>query len=367
MYVTTRHIKFNAEMMSKLLSGEARSLSQLTALFPGSRKGFGPRPDSISSSRRELPSTTRKAKAPTRRKRGPSRRYASDDDDGHDDGDDDDDYGDGDTWKAQSARVKPDQAALQTHRMLEESGSGRYWGAVYSLSGERVGMSYVGDNLRNVTVKPAGSSSVRTRGYSSFQRRVYLGKWQDAWGPRPETCDDSFSEGETYASRRSRGRKDPGRARFHYVGNQSIIKAWRRAQSKAVKPPVSPPPYDVIDVDAPSSDSLPFVNHCDYPEATNAPPNVILIDEEDEDSSRGYWAMEDALSPKETNSLFTPIGYGLSEVNDVLDVCSPSPIGSCEQLVPQQALADVVASSLEAVGTAVLLPPPPLSLSTFSC
>ena len=28
--------------------------------------------------------------------------------------------------------------------------------------------------------------------------------------------------------------------------------------------------------------------------------------------------MEDALSPKETNSLFTPTGYGLGEVNDVV-------------------------------------------------
>ena len=353
--------------MAKLLSGEIRSLPHLSASLSGPPKRLEPGDDPISLRRRLPPSTTGKLKAHTRRKRAPSRRYASDDDD----------YDENEASKAQSAgaRVKPSKAALQTRRMLEESGSGRYWGAVYSLSGERVGMSYVGKNLQDVTVQTVDLSSASVKSCSPFQeRRVYVGKWQDAWGPCPETPDDSNSEGETHPNKRGRNRKDLGRTHFHYVGNPSIIKAWRRAQSKAVQsPPVAPlPPSDDFITHIPSSDNLPFGKGCNGPGATDASPSVtILIDEEDEGAlMTKYWNMEAGLSPKETNSpLLTPsniLGPGLSSVSNILDACSTSSLESCDQLVPRKALTEAVVSSLEAIGAAVLISnSPPLSTLDF--
>lgn len=362
-YVTTRHIKFDASTTAKLLSGEIRSLPHLSTSFPGARKGLKPGQDRQSSRYRELPSTVRKTKAPTRQKRATSRRYASDDDE----------YDEGDTSKAQSAstRVKPTQAALQTQKMLEESGSGRYWGAVYSLSGERIGKSYVGNNLQNVTVQSSGFSSLSIRDYPTFpRRRVYVGRWQDAWGPHPEISDDSYSEGETHANQRSRSRKDLGRARSRYVGNQSIIKSWWKSQSRNLRSPlVSLPPCDGTDVYAPSSDPLPFDLFCTR-EAIDPTPNAGIPIDEDEDNIRDYWAMEDGLSPEESNPPYlasTNVSRpGLGNINDVIDICSSPILESCE-LVPQQALAEAVASSLEAVGTAVLLPQSHVPLPTFSC
>ena len=336
-------------------------MPHLSTSLAGSRTGLEHNP--ISSSRRDLPSTVRKPKAPTRRKRASSRRYLSDDYDYNED--------DGSKAQSASARIKPAQAALQTQKMLEESGSGKYWGTVYSLNGERIGMSFVGNNLQNVTVKAVGSSSASTRDHSPFQRRrVYVGRWQDAWGLCLETSDDSHSEGEMRANKRSRSRKVLGRARSYYVGNQNVIKAWRRTQSKTLQsPPVVPPLLsDGVDVHVPSFDPLPFGKACDHPETTYASPTAgALIDEEDQDDIRRYWAMEDGLFPKERNPFLASTiipGPGLGNIDDVLDVCST--FESCEQLVPQQALAEVVASSLEAVGTTVLIPQPPLSLSTFS-
>lgn len=354
--------------MAKLLSGEIRSLPQLSASVSGPSKGVQPGRGLISSNGKEPLSAAGKGKAPARRKRIPNRRYISDDDDY-----DDDDY---DMSKSQNAgvRVKPAQAALQTRRMLQESGSGKYWGAVYSLSGERIGMSYVGNNLQEVTVQTAGSSSVSIRDYSPFQKRgVYVGRWQDAWGPCPEGSEGSHSEGERYTNRRSRSKKGLGRARLQYAGNQGIIKAWRRAQSKAVQSPpvVHLPSSDGIEIYVPPSDPPPFDRACDRPEAMDAPQNFETpIDEEDEDGGRGYWTMEDELWPKATNfPLVAPTnvsGPGLGNANDALDVCPTFTLESCEQLFPQQALAEVVASSLEAVGAAVLLPRPTPSLSDFS-
>ena len=324
--------------MAKLLRGEIRSLPHPLASVTG--KGPKPGQDPISSSYRQLPSTARKTKASTRRKRTLSQRYSSDDDDHYED--------DASKYHSAGTRIKPSQAALQTQKMLEESGSGEYWGTVYSLSGERIGTSYVGNNLQDVRVQPTGFSPVSVRNHSPFQkRRSYIGRWQDAWGLHPVMND---SERETHTNKRSRNGKYLGHARSHYVGNQSIIKAWRRAQSNTIRsrPPVPLPPPDDVDIYLPS-DPLP----CDRPEAAEAPPDVgILIDEEDEDGSRGYWTMEDGLSPQETTipllSLVDIPGSHLGNI-DVLDFCSTPTLESREQLVPQHALAEVVASSLEAI------------------
>ncbi|KAF9779891.1 hypothetical protein BJ322DRAFT_348629 [Thelephora terrestris] len=356
-YITTRHIKFDKETMAKLLSGEIRSLPHLAASFSSSHEGPKSRRVLTSSVHRELPAR----KARTRRRRVTGRRYDTSDDD----------YDEDDESNVQdsSVRVKPAEAALQTQRMLEESGSGSHWGTVYSLNGERIGTSYVGNNLQNVTVQTAGFSSGSVTGHPPSRRnRVYAGRWQDAWGPRSE---DSRSEDEISADKRGRNKKDLGRARIYYVGNHKIIKAWRKAQSKIVQsPPVLIPSSDDIHIPSPDPPSLDKAY--DPHEATGALSSAFIqIGEEEEDASGNYWTMEDRSPPKERNLPFfastnTP-GLDLDNIYNVFDIRSTPTLESCEHLVSQEALAQVVASSLEAAGTTVLLSQQPLSLSTLSC
>jgi hypothetical protein len=297
---------------------------------------------------------------PAKWKRAPSRRYTSDDDD-----DDDYDGGNPSKGKGSGARLKPAQAVLQTQRMLEESGSGKHWGTVYSLSGERIGVSYVGNNLRGVTVQTVGLSPAPATDHLPSQRkRVYIGRWQDSWGPPPETSDDPDSEGERRTSKRSGSKRGLGRVRSHYVGDQNVIKAWRFNAAKI--PHVAPfPPLDSFDTHASPSNPLPFSKPCDPHEAADD----NQIDEEGEDDDRGFWIMEDGSSPPKKTDLPLIAAMnipGLNNINNFLNVRSTAIREPCGQLVPQEDLAGVVASSLQAAGTTVLFPHPPLPLSTFS-
>lgn len=345
--------------MAKLLSGEIRSLPHLSASFAGPRKKLKPGQDPISSRYREPSLTTMKEKTPARRRRVSKKRYNSDDDYDESDASDVPDSG---------VRVKPTQAALQTQKMLEESGSGRYWGAVYSLNGERVGMSYVGSNLQNVTVRATGSSSTSVTDHSSSpsrqrKNRVYVGRWQDTWGFRPEILDDSHSENGACANKRSRNNKGLGRARFHYVGNQNFIRAWRKSQSKTVQrlPVTLPPPSDDADIHGSPSDP-PSDKSCDPYEATDAPPNDDTLSDgegEGEGNGRNFWFVRGS-SPQKTNLPILPANDisrpGLGNANNVLDACPTSALESCGQLVTPEGLVKAVASGLQAVGTTVLLP-----------
>jgi len=351
--------------MAKLLSGEIRSLSQLSTTPPGPHGKLNPEQDPTPSSRRGPPSTARKGKTLARRKQAPSRRYNSDDD-----------YDDSDAPNARNAsvRTKPTQAALETQRMLEESGSGRYWGAVYSLDGERIGMSYVGNNLQNVTLQTVGFSSASVTDYSPSpsrqpRKRVYVGRWQDAWDSRPENLDE---EDETPSNKRSRDSKKLGHARrFYYVGNQNIVRAWRKAQSKAVQRHLVDhlPPSDDVDIRTPPPRlrALDKPSASDQHEVTDAPPtdgNPIDGEEEDEGDVRNFWIMEDRSSPKKQSPHLRvaadPSPSGSGDVSNVTDLCSTSTLESCGQPVTQEDLVSAVASSLQAVGTTVLLPEPPL-------
>jgi len=348
--------------MAKLLSGEIRSLPHLSAALAGPHVKFKPGQDPVPSKRREPPSAVRKGKSLARRKKVSSRRYNS-----HDD------YDESDPSNAQNAgvRAKPVQAALQTQRMLEESGSGRYWGAVYSLNGERIGMSYVGNNMQNVTLQTIGFSSGSITDSSpspSRQRkRVYVGRWQDTWDSRPETLDE---EDETRANKRSRDNKELGHARFYYVGNQNIIRAWRKAQSKAAqRPPVGHlPPSDDVGIRTPLSSPHPIgkPSASDQHGVVSAPPNddiPICGEEEDEDDSGNFWIMEDRSSPGKRNPPLHVTNVsrpGLDSTSGVPDVYPISTLESCGQLVTQEDLVTAVASSLQAVGTTVVLPEPPM-------
>lgn len=348
-------------------------MPHLSTSFAGPRKKLKPEQDSISSKYRESPPTSRGEKTPARRKRVSNRRYISHDDD--------DDYNESDTSKAQNARVRvqPARATLQTQRMLEESGSGRYWGAVYSISGERIGMSYVGNDLQNITLRSVGSPSTSATDSlpsTSQQRRkrVYVGRWQDTWGSHPESMDDSHSEDKTRANKRG-GNKEFGLSRSYYVGNQNIIVAWRKARSKAVQRPLAVPlpPSDDVDVHIPSSDLPPSDNPsaCDRPETTDVPRNDGIPTDgegEDEDDSRSFWIMEDRPPPKPnlplptTTTTFRP---GSDNAIDDLNGRPTPPLESCGQLVTREGLVKAVASGLQAVGTTVLLPEQPLSQSSF--
>ena len=344
--------------MAKLLSGEIRSLPHPSTTPPGPHK-------KSSSKYSEPTSTARQKKTLARQKRVSSRRYTS-----HDD------YDESDASKAQNAgvRAKPAQATLQTQRMLEESGSGRYWGAVYSLSGERIGMSYVGNDLQNVTLRTVGSPSASATDYSPShsrhrRRRIYVGRWQDTWGSRPESLDDSLSEDGTRANKQSRNR-DLGRARCYYVGNRNVIGAWQKAQSKVVqRPPVVPiSPFDIDIYMLPSDPPFDNPSARDQRETTNAPPNEGIPADgegEDEGDGRSFWIMEDGPSPKKPN-LPLPVTTdtsrpGLDDVINVLSGCSTPALESHRQLVTREDLVKAVTSSLQAVGTDVLLPGPPLS------
>ena len=345
--------------MAKLLSGEIRSLPHLSALFAGPREKLKPGQDPISSRSRKPPPIVGKERTSARRRGVSDRRDASDDD-----------YEESDASMAPNAtvRVKPVQAAQQTRRMLEESGSGRYWGAVYSLSGERIGMSYVGSNLQNVTVQATGSSSFVTKHSPSPPRqrrkRVYVGRLQDTWGFRQDTLDGSLSEDETRTNKRSRKNKEPGRAPVYYVGNQSVIRAWRKARSKTVQWPPGAllQPADGVDIHVSSPVPPTFDKACGWHEETDAAPNdSIPADGEGEDEDdRSFWIMEERVSPKKpkpsllaaTNiSRFSP-----SNVSNILESCGHT----------EEELVKAVTSSLQAAGATVLIPqPPPSSLSTF--
>ena len=355
-YITTRHVKFNKGTMDKLLSGEIRSLPHVSGFLAGPREKLKPGQDPISSRHGEPKLIARKEKMPARRKRVSYGRDTSDDD-----------YGESDAPMAPNAsvRVKPTQAALQTQRMLEESGSGRYWGAVYSLNGERIGMSYVGNNLQNLTVQTNDFSSAadyppsppRQRG-----KRMYVGRWQDIWGFCPEPLDDPLSGDEKRHNKRNRNNKELGRARFYYVGNQNVIRAWRKSGSGAVqRPPVAPlQPAENVEPHISPSDLAPFDKSCDQHEATDVTQSDgILIDGEgeDEDDSRSFWIMEDRSSPKRSNfPLFATADIPRPGPGNVFDVCPASTLESCGQLVTQEDLVKAVASGLQAVGTTVLLP-----------
>lgn len=115
--------------------------------------------------------------------------------------------------------------------MLEEIGSGGYWGAVYSPGGERIGISYVDNDERSVTVHTGRAIDVSSSpaSFASFQKgRAYVGSWQDSWGFFPGALDDSHSD----------DKKGLGRSKVQYVGNPNTIKAWRKAQSNASQSPV---------------------------------------------------------------------------------------------------------------------------------
>lgn len=339
-------------------SGEIKSLPNIFPSLAGPKKKLKSGQDPIPSSYRESPPSPKGGKALTRRKRVPPRRYISEDD-----------FGESDASETRNVnvRVKPTQAALQTQKMLEESGSGRYWGAVYSLNGERIGMSYVGNNLRGVTLQTMGHSSTPVTDHSPSpsrqqRRRVYVGRWQETWDSRPETSDGSHSEGETRANKRSRN-KELDRSCFHYIGNQNIVRAWRKAQPRVPqRPPVTPlPPSDDIDIHAPPSDPHPL----DAPSACEAPPNDDISADggEDEGDRRPFWIIEDG-SPKKTKTPLratTSISQaGQNNDSNVLDPCPTSALGSRGQLVTQEDLIEAVTSGLQAVGTSVLLPEAPL-------
>lgn len=348
--------------MAKLLSGEIRSLPHVSGFLAGPRERLKPGQDPKSSRHREPPLIVRKEKMPARRKRVSYRQ---------DTPDDDYDQSDAPTALNAGVRVKPTQAALQTQRMLEESGSGKYWGAVYSLSGERIGMGYVGSNLQNVTVQTNDFSSVTDYPPSPRQRgkRVYVGRWQDIWGFCPEAPDDSLSEDEKRANKRGRNNRELGRTRFYYVGNQNVIRAWRKSRSKtAQQPPVALlQPADDAETHISPSDLAPFDKTCDQHEATDATPNDgIPIDGEgeDEDDGRSFWIMEDRSSPKRSNLPFlAATDIPRPGPGNVLDVCPASALESCGQLVTED-LVEAVASGLQAVGTTVLLPQPPSPLTS---
>lgn len=336
--------------MAKLLSGEIRSLPDISA--PLARPGEKLKPgEDPKSRRREPPPTEKRKTAPARRKRVSNRRDTSDED-----------------YDESGTHVNPSQAALQTQRMLEESGSGRYWGAVYSISGERIGMSYVGSNLRNVTVETDGFSPSVTNYLSlpSRQRkkRVYVGRWQDTWGFCPETPDGSSSEDEKRTSKRGRNTRELGRARFCYIGNQKVIRAWRKAQARTTQQPPTTPSHQADDVGVHASPPLPPGKTRDQDEGAEVMLNGgTPNDGEDEDDMGNFWIMEDKSSPKkgELPFLADVSRSGPSDISDILDVCPNPALDSCGQEVTQEDLFKAVTSSLQAVGTAVLLPQPPPS------
>ena len=369
--------------MAKLLSGEIRSLPHLSGSFAGPRKKLKPGQDPISLRYRERQSTAKREKTPAGRRRVSNRRHASssddDDDDDYDDGYDDGDYDESGASKTPdvSVRVKPVQAALQTRRMLEESGGGGCWGAVYSLDGERIGVSYVGRNLQNITLRPSGFSSASVADHmpspsQKRRKRVYVGRWQDSWGFHPETLDGSYSEDETHANKRSRKNNGLGHARFYYVGNQNVIRAWRKAQSKTIqRPPVSLlSQADDVDPYTHPSNPAPFDKVFDRHEATGASPDGNILNDgegEDEDDSRSFWIMEDRSSPTKPDPPFSTgthvSDHGPYNISNALSVCPTSAVESCGQIVPQADMVKGMAAGLQAVGATVSFPEPPLSSS----
>lgn len=279
--------------------------------------------------------------------------------------DDDCDESDASIASDGSGRLEPTQAALQTQRMLEESGSGRYWGAVYSINGDRVGVGYVGSNLRGVTLETDGFSPSVTDPSRRWKKRVYVGRWQDAWGFYPETSDGSSSEDEKGGSKRGRNPRELGLARFCYIGNQKVVRAWRKAKARTIQGPPAELFQRADDVDVHVSPTvLPFDKGRDQDEVaevmlTDGIPN----DGEDEDDMGNFWIMEDRSPPKKGELPFlADISWsGPGSVSDILDVGPKPALESCGQVVTQEDLFKAVASGLQAVGTTVLLPQPPSS------
>ena len=350
-------MKFDKETMAKLLSGEIRSLPHISASLARPPEKLKPGQDPKSLRRRESLPTVKRKKAPARRKRVSNRWDTSDDDF---------DKSDSSTASNGGGHIEPTQAAMQTQRMLEESGSGRYWGTVYSISGERIGTSYVGNNLRNVTIEANGFSPSVTDYLpppsGQWKRRVYVGRWQDAWGFYPEISDGSSSEDERGGSRNAR---QLGRARFCYIGNQRVIRAWRKAQARKTHGPPAALSQRAGDIDVHVSPAVPpFNKGFDQDEAAEVMLTEGIQNEgEDEDDMGNFWIMEDRSPPKKGELPFlADISWsGPSSAGDVLDVGPKPALESCGQVVTQEDLFKAVASGLQAVGTAVLLPPPPLS------
>lgn len=59
---------------------------------------------------------------------------------------------------------------------------GTHWGAVYALTGERMGAAYVGEGNRSVKISISLATLMRTSGVVHRKRRVFAGGMQPCWG-----------------------------------------------------------------------------------------------------------------------------------------------------------------------------------------
>jgi hypothetical protein len=174
----------------------------------------------------------------------------------------------------------PKQAAdalKKTTAFIEKTGvvTGAYFGAVFSVTGDRIGAGFIGGNAQEIIVKP--TQAVQTQPSGRKKHRVYVGRLQEGWG-----FEESGEEMDPEPKGKGKGRPQTQRQR-QYIGDPSVL--FRR-KIKTTQELSSLTPLTVTDELPPSS----------YLDPSSWSSADAEGEDDDEDEGANYWIMNDVIS-----------------------------------------------------------------------
>jgi hypothetical protein len=170
---------------------------------------------------------------------------------------------------------------MQSSRLIEEysGSSGAYWGAVFSVSGDRIGSGFVGESGAEIVLKPA--QVVRK---FKKKKRTYVGQLQECWGLYDS--DEELDPDEPMVSTKVKG-KGKGRAQdvTEYVGDRSMLfrhKGRSQRETSSRREPYTQFGFTPVE-------TVPF-DPADYSEAD-------AEGEDDDEQQLSHWIIIESSSP----------------------------------------------------------------------
>lgn len=176
------------------------------------------------------------------------------------------------------------KAIEKTQKLIERTGdgSGSYWGAVFSVTGDRIGAGFIGDSAKHIILKPGEERQTvdDTAKRKRSRYKMYIGRSQESWGfndsgeeLEPEEFDVS-RKGKGKAG--SNSRNPSGRRQF--VGKRPVsVRPKSRQPSWSPLSPLTPLSIELADPDIP-------------PE--NGPAIEPNADDETEDEEKNHWIVD---------------------------------------------------------------------------